>query len=56
MTTCRLQEINPFTYLVDVLQRISDHPANQVELLMPGLYKEAFGDALLQSDIDQVRQ
>ena len=56
MTTRRLQEINPYTYLVDVLQRISDHPASQVELLTPRLCKEAFGDALLQSDIDQVRQ
>ena len=56
MTTRRLQEINPYTYLVDVLQRISDHPASQFELLTPRLCKEAFGDALLQSDIDQVRQ
>jgi len=56
MTTCRLHEINPYTYLVDVLQRVSDHPASQVELLTPRLWKEAFGDAPLQSDIDQVRQ
>ena len=56
MTTCRLHEINPYTYLVDVLQRVSDHPASQVELLTPRLWKEAFGDAPLQSDIDRVRQ
>ena len=32
------------------------HPASQVELLTPKLWKEAFGDAPLQSDIDHVRQ
>ena len=56
MTTCRLHDVNPYTYLVDVLQRVSDHPASQVELLTPRLWKEAFGDAPLQSDIDHVRQ
>ena len=56
MTTCRLHEINPYTYLVDVLQRVSDHPASQVELLTPRLLKAAFGNAPLQSDIDHARQ
>jgi len=56
MTTCRLHDINPYTYLVDVLQRVSDHPASQVELLTPRLWKGAFGDAPLQSDIEKLRQ
>ena len=56
MTTCRLHDINPYTYLVDVLQRVSDHPASQADFLTPRLWKEAFGRGPLQSDIDQVRQ
>jgi hypothetical protein len=28
--TCRLQGVDPYTYLVDVLQRISEHPASQM--------------------------
>ena len=56
MTTCRLHEINPYTYLVDVLQRVSDHAASQVELLTPRLWKAAFGNVPLQSDIDHIRQ
>ncbi|WP_220783857.1 IS66 family transposase, partial [Shewanella sairae] len=27
LVTCRLQGINPYTYLVDVLQRVGQHPA-----------------------------
>jgi transposase len=26
--TCRLQGIDPYTYLIDVLQQISEHPAS----------------------------
>jgi hypothetical protein len=27
--------VHPYTYLVDVLQRVSEHPAEQVEQLTP---------------------
>ena len=30
MVTCRLHGVDPYTYLVDVLQRISEHPAKRV--------------------------
>ncbi len=30
ITTCKLHSLNPYTYLVDVLQRISQHPASEV--------------------------
>ena len=33
LSTCRVQGINPYTYLVDVLQRIDTHPASEVEWL-----------------------
>ncbi|CAM5537393.1 IS66 family transposase OS=Stutzerimonas stutzeri OX=316 GN=N7335_06865 PE=4 SV=1 [Stutzerimonas stutzeri] len=29
ITTCKLHDINPYTYLVDVLQRISRHRAGE---------------------------
>jgi len=30
LSTCRMQGVNPYTYLVDVLQRIDRHPAKRV--------------------------
>ena len=30
ISTCRLQGVDPYTYLVDVLQRVEDHPARQI--------------------------
>ncbi len=35
LVTCRLQKINPYHYRVDVLQRVSMHPASKVEMLTP---------------------
>lgn len=51
MVTCRLQGINPYTYLVDVLQRVSLHPAKDVEQLTPRLWKEHFSENFLTSDL-----
>ncbi len=47
LTTCVLHDIDPFTYLVDVLQRISVHPQDRVAELTPRLWKEKCGDAPL---------
>jgi transposase len=52
LVTCRLHDISPYTYLVDVLQRISLHPANQAIDLTPRLWKEKFASNPLKSDID----
>lgn len=52
MVTCRLQGINPYTYLVDVLQRVSLHPASKVEALTPRVWKTQFADHALTSDLD----
>jgi len=49
--TCRLQGVDPYTYLVDVLQRVETHPASEVALLTPRLWKENFADAPLRSDL-----
>jgi len=51
LVTCRLQEINPYYYLVDVLQRVSMHPALKVDELTPRIWKEKFGDDFLTSDL-----
>jgi len=51
LTTCRLHNINPYTYLTDVLQRVAQHPASKVEELTPRLWKEKFADSPLQSDL-----
>lgn len=55
LSTCRVQGIDPYTYLVDVLQRVDTHPAKDVALLTPRLWKEHFAKNPLRSDIDRVR-
>ena len=52
--TCRLHGINPYTYLVDVLQRIAMHPNSQVEELTPRRWKTLFADNPLRSDLELV--
>ena len=54
LSTCRLQGIDPYTYLVDVLQRVESHPASQVALLTPRLWKEHFAAEPLRSAIGRV--
>ena len=54
LTTCRLHEINPYDYLVDVLQRVGQHPASRVEELTPRLWKRHFADHPLRSDLQDV--
>ena len=55
LSTCRVQGIDPYTYLVDVLQRIDTHPARNVELLTPRIWKQEFSSDPLQSDLDRVK-
>ena len=42
LVTCRLHGIDPYTYLVDVLQRISEHPQSRVADLTPRAWKQHF--------------
>ena len=51
LVTCRLQGVDPYTYLVDVLQRISEHPARQVGDLTPRVWKEKFSHHPMKSDL-----
>ena len=52
LTTCRLHKIDPYTYLVDVLQRISLLPASRVGELTPRLWKELYAANPLRSALD----
>ena len=51
IVTCRLHGIDPYTYLVDVLQRVGQHPAARVAELTPRLWKVLFADHALRSDL-----
>ncbi|PWV67548.1 transposase domain-containing protein, partial [Halomonas sp. A11-A] len=53
LTTCRLQGVDPYTYLVDVLQRVALHLASRVDELTPRRWKTLFADAPLRSDIER---
>ena len=44
--------MHPYTYLVDVLQRISIHPDSGVEELTPRRWKELFASNPLRSDLE----
>jgi transposase len=56
LASCRLQGVDPYVYLVDVLQRVDTHPAFEVQLLTPRLWKQHFANNPLRSDLDRVRQ
>lgn len=55
LATCVLHEVDPYTYLVDVLQRIDQHPQSKVHQLTPRLWKEHFADAPMRSMLDRDR-
>ena len=49
IVTCRLHGIDVYTYLVDVLQRVAEHPASRVAELTPRLWKRHFAADPLRS-------
>lgn len=51
LVTCKLQGVKPYEYLVDVLQRVGQHPAKDVADLTPRIWKEKF-TSRLTSDLD----
>jgi transposase len=53
LASCRLQGVDPYVYLVDVLQRVDPHPALDVQLLTPRLWKQHFAEHPLRSDLDR---
>jgi transposase len=54
LASCRLQGVDPYVYLVDVLQRVDTHPAQEVHLLTPRLWKQHFAEHPLRSDLDRL--
>ena len=55
LATCRLQGVDPYAYLVDVLQRVGQHPAKRAVELTPRVWKTMFGDWPLRSDLDRTK-
>lgn len=51
ISTCKLHNVNPYTYLVDVLQRVNEHPSKDVIELTPRVWKTRFADNPLRSDL-----
>jgi transposase len=51
LVTCRLHGVDPYTYLVDVLQRVGQHRAARVAELTPRLWKQHFAANPLRSDL-----
>jgi hypothetical protein len=56
LSTCTLHGVDPYRYLVDVLQRISIHPAKDVIELTPRIWKTKFADSPFVSHIQIVGQ
>ena len=53
LATCRAHDVGSCTCLVDVLQRINDHPASEVNELTPKRWRERFGQNSMRSDLDR---
>ena len=49
IVTCRIHEIDVYTYRVDVLQCVAEHPASRVAELTPRLWKRSFAAIPLSS-------
>lgn len=54
LVTCKMQGIDPYTYLIDVLQRVGLHPASKIIELTPRVWKMKFADNPLRSDLDRL--
>ena len=54
IVTCRLHQIDPYNYLVDVLQRVGQHPASRVHELTPRLWTQLFAAKPLRSPLHTI--
>lgn len=55
IVTCRLHQSDPYDYLVDVLQRVGQHPSAGVEELTPRMCKTHFASDPLRSPLHDQR-
>ena len=51
LATCRMQGVDPRTWLTDVLLRIDTHPARRVDELTPRRWPALFADHPMTSDV-----
>lgn len=59
LVTCRLHDVDPYDYFVDVLQRVKGHPPLQMDELTPRRWKELFASNPKRSPlylIDEMRK
>jgi len=56
LATCRAHGGDAYTYLVDVLQRVGQHPACQIDQLTPREWATRFAHDPLRSDLHRLRQ
>ena len=49
ISTCVIHGVDPYTYLVDVLQRVASHPQSEDGDLTPRVWKEKFADRAIPS-------
>ena len=54
LATCRRHDINPYDYLVDVLQCVSQYPASLVAQLTPRIRKQMFANNPLRSELYEI--
>src|SRR5450830_724075 len=54
LATCRLHDINPYDYFVDVLQRVGQHPVSLVHQLTPRIWKQMFAENPLRSYLHEL--
>jgi len=54
LTTCKLHEVDPYDYLVDVLQRVGQHPASRVAELTPRRWKKLHAANPLRSPLHKI--
>ncbi|MFW6218254.1 MAG: IS66 family transposase [Verrucomicrobiota bacterium] len=52
LVTCKMHGVDPYTYLVDVLQRVSSHPQSEIDNLTPARWSQFFAANPLRSDLD----
>ena len=54
IVTCRLHQIDPYDYLIDVLQRVSQNPASRAHELTPRSWKQLFAANPLRSPLHTI--
>src|SRR5262249_40754549 len=55
IASCRLQGVDPYVYFVYFPQLFNPHPASDLPLLPPRLWKQHFAADPLRSDLDRRR-